>query len=725
MMESTHTPVKSRGANSCNLHWTNLSLESLPRLAISSDSPLETTAPGIYANPSSSDGRPGGEGHEEATPPKLPSGLQSMPKSAYNAQAAGNTEKELSLEARERRLEDQTRLLELLRSLPGPEAVQLLQRFRSTSDTSRVLSSLEGSFHGETRPSDLDTARAILPLTKSSIEFELMAQYGTAYPRLFPTSPAEFATVLPPEMDFLSSGLQDGPEIHLESTQREVLEGPSETDSQSDQGASQLEVSDPSRNRQQARVEGPRSPPRYCDSRLERPEIRYWTKVPISNELAATLIPFYLENDHPIMGFFDADLFLDDLAACRQEFCSAFLVVSVLCLASQEYTIVKPQVSAFRPAFLQEAEMLWRGEASNDSILSVAAIEIFSAASKFQGNDTLGTELSMAERLELVGSVDGAAAAALAQKSPEWARATSHIAWGAYGWLTRTFFPRHYLYPKLDIQQSLQTMDNSRRDNERLPRGGWARLVGPRAVGLCGGQVSETPGMGRVSDSEMKRSILAPANLVVFHASAEWSSQLKTGFGPADMQDSVWFHVLATILFRPFTSTPETDCLMSFASTDSHSKQIYAASVNQLRDIILTHWTSCSGSFFTPFMNSGLFTLSLALLEDRGDPQWRSYFLLCIRCCRDLYASYPVFRNIVQAFLSMAMQKDALTAHESKEIMEWVEDNGCHNAKGIESFTTFIFDPTSAAASESQINAMALKFDEMILLDEFTTGTDA
>ncbi|KAF6781827.1 C6 transcription factor, partial [Colletotrichum musicola] len=269
---------------------------------------LETTAPGIYANPSSSNDRPGGEGCEEATPPNLPLGLQSMPKSAYNAQAAGNIEKELSLDARERRLQDQTRLLELLRSLPGPEAVQLLQRFRSTSDTSRVLSSLEGSFHGETRPSDLDKARAILPPTQSSIEFELMAEYGTAYPRLLPTSVAELTTVWPPELNLSASGSQAGPGIPPTSTQGEMLEGPSETNSESGQEASQLEESDHSGHGQQARITEPRSPPQYCDGRLERLETRYWTKVPISNELAATLISFYLENDHRTMGFFDADL---------------------------------------------------------------------------------------------------------------------------------------------------------------------------------------------------------------------------------------------------------------------------------------------------------------------------------------------------------------------------------------------------------------------------------
>lgn len=59
-----------------------------------------------------------------------------------------------------------------------------------------------------------------------------------------------------------------------------------------------------------------------------------------------------------------------------------------------------------RPAFFREAELLWSGEASNDSVLSIAAMEMLSTACILEGNDTLGQELAvtgrhMAERLGL------------------------------------------------------------------------------------------------------------------------------------------------------------------------------------------------------------------------------------------------------------------------------------------------------------------------------------
>lgn len=70
-----------------------------------------------------------------------------------------------------------------------------------------------------------------------------------------------------------------------------------------------------------------------CDRRLEDIKIINWTHVPISNELAARLISFYLTVDHPILGLFDADLFLGDLVAHRTEFCCPLLLSAVLCFA--------------------------------------------------------------------------------------------------------------------------------------------------------------------------------------------------------------------------------------------------------------------------------------------------------------------------------------------------------------------------------------------------------
>lgn len=76
------------------------------------------------------------------------------------------------------------------------------------------------------------------------------------------------------------------------------------------------------------------SPPdQLCDPRLKHINVLNWTEVPITNDLAARLISFYLTVDHPILGLFDADLFLGDLVAHKTDFCCPLLLSAVLCFA--------------------------------------------------------------------------------------------------------------------------------------------------------------------------------------------------------------------------------------------------------------------------------------------------------------------------------------------------------------------------------------------------------
>ncbi|KDN63562.1 hypothetical protein CSUB01_09347 [Colletotrichum sublineola] len=616
--------------------------------------------------------------------------------------AADNSKKGCSLETRERCLQDQTRLLESLRSLPDSEALQLLQQLRQTSNTSRLVSSLEGGLQVATRPSDLDTARAMLPATQSSIEFELMTQYGTAYPRLQASPIAELMNILPTAKNLVAVGLPGAPDNSLVPMHTGKLESRPESRTQSSTADS-----GPAGNKQPTRTAGPRPPPQYCDSRLERLQIRYWTKVPISNELAARLISFYLETDHAVMGFFDADLFLDDLL----------------------------QASVFKAALFQEAEILWNGESSSDSIFGVVAIEIFSNACLFEGKVALGMELAtagrcMAERMGLVGSVDGAAAADIARRSPQWAKAVAHAAWGAL-FVVFSHQPAIKYPPRLPIPGEAD--DEQKRLSETSQGTSYIRIkvfaerckLSTITQEIMGAYIAAGAMAGGKAVSDCVPLAFAEAK---YRKLLDWAASL-----PADMERAVLassdlvvlhviFHVIIITIFRPFTSIPSTERLKSFSSTDSHPKQIYAASVNQLCDLIGHYRANYPVDSFSCFIGPGLFTLGLALLEDRTEPMWRFYFLLCLQCWRDLYVCYPLFRNVAQTFLSIAVQKNAFTSTEAKELMEYIDNYGRHHAKGAEALTTFFFDLSAGAVSEFHIDAMARKLDDMILFDEFTTG---
>jgi len=183
------------------------------------------------------------------------------------------------------------------------------------------------------RPSDIEAARATLPFTQSGLEFELAVLHGNAYPALAdidtsaidvnsifdrrPTSVLPYAATnaLLENYETLSvnpldarpvKGLISGPPSPLRGT--------------NSRGDSPL--SGPFQNRV------------FCDPRLGQVCFKYWTRVPVSDEFAASLLSVYFENEYPIIGAFDMAIFIDDLIDGRLEFCSSFLVSSLLCLAS-------------------------------------------------------------------------------------------------------------------------------------------------------------------------------------------------------------------------------------------------------------------------------------------------------------------------------------------------------------------------------------------------------
>lgn len=67
-----------------------------------------------------------------------------------------------------------------------------------------------------------------------------------------------------------------------------------------------------------------------CDPRLSSLDITHWTDVEIGNDLAAKCISLYLETDHPLLGHFHPDQFVEQLISGEQQHCSALLVNALL-----------------------------------------------------------------------------------------------------------------------------------------------------------------------------------------------------------------------------------------------------------------------------------------------------------------------------------------------------------------------------------------------------------
>jgi hypothetical protein len=239
--------------------------------------------------------------------------------------------------ARKREMEDlraelkqHADILDRLRVGSEAEALAVVRMLKQSPDIADIHAALNSSVM-LARPSAVKAARAVAPTTYSSIEFELATLHKAVYPTLTPVeigsidlvdfvdfnirSPSLPAQALPSTDKGRTAASAVAQTIDPKLINNKMLLASQDSD-ESDNSMDELWPT-----------------PAYCDDRLSRVKIGFWTNVPISDAHAAAAISFYLEADYGINGFFDADLFLDDLLSHQLENCSAFLVNALLCLA--------------------------------------------------------------------------------------------------------------------------------------------------------------------------------------------------------------------------------------------------------------------------------------------------------------------------------------------------------------------------------------------------------
>jgi len=299
----------------------------------------------------------------------------------------------------------QGELLHMMRTAPEEEALDILFRLRATADPQAVLESSRGSMSRRYQPSAIETVQSISTSTFSELEFELAMRHPLPYPQV-------------PAVDTGSVDLKS-----LAGGASENM-SPSTFDSRQSSASSMVED--------------------LYDARLRNLDISYWTTVPMPSSVAAKIISSYLQTHHPIWSLFHADLFVRDLVERRLEFCSSFLVNALLCYACQVYDVTDPSLPALSVSFAHATEALWRAERSNDTVLSVAAILMFSLCCHTTNCGVTAAELMtdgrrMAERLQLIGRQDsGVIYSTFEALTEEWKMATAHITWGTYSWMTES-----------------------------------------------------------------------------------------------------------------------------------------------------------------------------------------------------------------------------------------------------------------------------------------------
>lgn len=173
-----------------------------------------------------------------------------------------------------------------------------VQRLGAGAAPADVLRALRGESPHSTL-SEQAAARSILPAVHSDGELELLVRHPQAYCALDLPAVAQ---------DTVSKLFLGGESAQVYTKQLEQVQS----------------------------TEKPSNHPRYCDARLEKLDIGFWTSVPLANEDAASAISLYLETHHPIWCFFDASQFISDLVDCKidsESTCSPLMVSALLAFA--------------------------------------------------------------------------------------------------------------------------------------------------------------------------------------------------------------------------------------------------------------------------------------------------------------------------------------------------------------------------------------------------------
>lgn len=195
----------------------------------------------------------------------------------------------------------------------------------------------------------------------------------------------------------------------------------------------------------------------FSDERLKLLDIGYWHCIPISRLCAGTLISSFLESQHAILGFFDADLFLSDLVTKKHNYCSPLLVSALLYTASVShdkqfccsafaliwcpqlgYAAIDPSVCTLRHSFLGEAERLWAVEQDRAPLPTVAALNLLAFGCICDGDSVRADQYFFQSRFlaDEIGLFSHPLPCFQSLPVEEIHRAQAHAAWGMFAFHT-------------------------------------------------------------------------------------------------------------------------------------------------------------------------------------------------------------------------------------------------------------------------------------------------
>ncbi|KAI8945961.1 hypothetical protein F4801DRAFT_566339 [Xylaria longipes] len=629
-------------------------------------------------------------------------------------------------------------LLELLRYLSDERSTALLKRLREKSDLAVVLAEFRDN--GD----EIDSLTNTIPWESrnhsTSLESELMAHN----PKSFPNLPLIDSTTLA-KSDLLRPQLPASLAVHLgekdTATPNAVPSG---------------------------FAEPPEEPADYYDERLKYLQADFWTHIRVSNDFAARVISLYMRTDHPLLGLFNSDLFIADLGSRRTNYCSKFLFHALMYLGCLMYSAFDENAMQYASAFCQTAEALWKTE--KDSYSSMAGAVLLSISLMGHGKDqavlSYATDaMKIGTRLGLFSDIQPPAGAyqSGADMMDNDLSAQCHAAWGVFNW--NVMVSMFYRQPGSQTPASAPTVPIPGDTSDRLrpTRVGEAII----AAEIEEDEEDEYEGDSLSEQATLRRAFPVLCNfwrivhksrwiyyavresppLYLRHTLVEYSYRELIAWvesvPPFLLQREqsphyvivfhIWLHTAILDMWQPFIRKDgeEIPQLMTFTALDRTPDAAYAASVQQLKQLIVEYRSRHAESTYSILWHNGLIYLVNAMLK-RTDPNWRLYLLLCIYGYERLRRPYRMSEVVTQGLLTMTMRYTNMSGGEAYKIMEELKGRGLVDveedledkirATFMVDLSLALTDPEAARADKmaSDFTVMAA-FQDLVDLDSMET----
>ncbi|KAI0455229.1 hypothetical protein F5B21DRAFT_514133 [Xylaria acuta] len=584
-------------------------------------------------------------------------------------------------------------LVELLRSVSDERATALLKHLRERGDLAAVLAEYRDGADDRDSPSKMASWES--RQHRSSLESELIAHNPTCFPNLSPIDPGILA-----RSDLLRPKLPASLALHSYvsgSLNPRTFHADTVNPSAVPPGF----------------FEPVEQPVDYYDERLQYLQVDFWTHMRVSNNFAASVISLYMRTDHPLLGLFNTDLFINDLVSKRTNYCSRFLFNALMYLGCQMYSALDENAMQYATGFCEIAEVLWKTE--TDSYSSMAGAILLSISLMGHGKDravlSYATDaLKIGTRLGLFSDIQPPTGAYQlgADMIDNDLSAQCHAAWGVFNW--NVMVSMFYRQPGSETPASAPTVPIPGETGDRPRPSGVVEAEVAGEIGEDGEDEDKRDGPAEEATLRKIFPVLCNFWRIVYksrwiyyavpespplylrHTLVEYAYReliaWVEGTPPFLLRREqsshhvivfhIWLHTAILDMLQPFVRGYEQEVipqLLTFTARDRTPDDAYTASVNQLKHLIVEYRSRHAASTYSILWHNGLIYLVNAMLKCI-DIDWRLYLLLCVYGYERLRRPYRMSEVVTQGLLTMTMRDTNMSGEEAYKIMEELKARG-------------------------------------------------